>query len=123
MIANLSVTGQFPEIAARLWDVDPSTTPRRSSRAACTARLQSGGRQVFQLHPGAWHFAAGHIPKLELLGQDSPYVRASNGQFSIAVCDLQLRLPVHDAPGSSPAVGQPLPSSVPPSWRGAGGPP
>ena len=29
-------------------------------------------------------------------------MRASNGQFSIAVSDLQLRLPVHDAPGSSP---------------------
>jgi hypothetical protein len=55
---------------------------------------------VFQLHPGAWHFAAGHIPKLELLGQDSPYVRTSNGQFSISVSDLQLRLPVHEAPGT-----------------------
>ena len=55
---------------------------------------------MFQLHPGAWHFAAGHIPKLELLGQDSPYVRTSNGQFSISVSDLQLRLPVHEAPGA-----------------------
>ncbi len=66
------------------------------------------GVQVFQLHPGAWHFAAGHIPKLELLGQDSPYVRTSNGQFSISVSDLQLRLPVHEAPGSVPGVGAPL---------------
>jgi hypothetical protein len=63
---------------------------------------------VFQLHPGAWHFAAGHIPKLELLGQDSPYVRTPNGQFSISVSDLQLRLPVHEAPGTSPGVGAPL---------------
>ncbi len=64
-------------------------------------RVTAGRPQVFQLHPGAWHFAAGHIPKLELLGQDSPYARTSNGQFSIAVSDLQLRLPVHEAPGAA----------------------
>ncbi len=108
VVATLGLTGEFPEIAARLWDVNPSTNTE-TLVARGVYRVQSGGRQVFQLHPGAWHFAAGHIPKLELLGQDAPYARASNGQFSIAVSDLQLRLPVHDAPGSTPAVGQPLP--------------
>ena len=48
------------------------------------------GRQLFQLYPPAWHFPAGHIPKLELLGQDSgqipaDYTRPSNGVFSIEV--------------------------------------
>jgi hypothetical protein len=111
VIANLNVTGQFPIIAARLWDVDPSTG-NETLVARGVYRLDSSapnGLQVFQLHPGAWHFAAGHIPKLELLGQDSPYVRSSNGQFSISVSDLQLRLPVHEAPGTAPGVGAPLP--------------
>jgi len=108
VVATLSVTGQFPEIASRLWDVDPATNSE-TLVARGIYRVASGGRQVFQLHPGAWHFAAGHIAKLELLGQDAPYARASNGQFAIAVSGLQLRLPVHDAPGSSPGVGKPLP--------------
>jgi hypothetical protein len=111
VIANLDVTGQFPIIAARLWDVDPSTG-NQTLVARGVYRLDSSapnGLQVFQLHPGAWHFAAGHIPKLELLGQDSPYVRTSNGQFTISVSDLQLRLPVHEAPGAAPGVGPPLP--------------
>ena len=108
VVATLNVTGEFPEVAARLWDVDPGTNTE-TLVARGLYRVQSSGRQVFQLHPGAWHFAAGHTAKLELLGQDAPYARASNGQFSIAVSTLQLRLPVHDAPGSSPAVGQPLP--------------
>lgn len=108
VVATLNVTGEFPEVAARLWDVDPATNTE-TLVARGLYRVQSSGRQVFQLHPGAWHFAAGHNAKLELLGQDAPYARASNGQFSIAVSTLQLRLPVHDAPGSSPAVGQPLP--------------
>ncbi len=113
MIANLSVTGQFPFIAARLWDVDPSTNTE-TLVARGVYRIDSSapdGLQVFQLHPGAWHFAAGHIAKLELLGQDSPYVRTSNGQFSISVTDLQLRLPVHEvpgAPGTPSSVNRPL---------------
>jgi X-Pro dipeptidyl-peptidase-like protein len=111
VIANLNVTGQFPIIAARLWDVDPSTG-NETLVARGVYRLDSSapnGLQVFQLHPGAWHFAAGHIPKLELLGQDSPYVRTSNGQFSISVSGLQLRLPVHEAPGTAPGVTSPKP--------------
>jgi hypothetical protein len=108
VVATLDVTGEFPEVAARLWDVNPATNTE-TLVARGVYRVQSSGRQVFQLHPGAWHFAAGHVPKLELLSQDAPYARASNGQFSIAVTGLQLRLPVHDAPGSSPAVVSPLP--------------
>lgn len=95
VVATLGVTGQFPEIASRLWDVNPATNTQ-TLVARGVYRVASGGRQVFQLHPGAWHFAAGHIAKLELLGQDAPYARASNGQFAIAVSGLQLRLPVHD---------------------------
>jgi len=102
VIASLNVTGQYAFIAARLWDVDPSTGSE-TLVARGVYRIDSSapdGLQVFQLHPGAWHFAAGHIPKLELLGQDSPYVRTSNGQFTISVSDLQLRLPVHEVPGA-----------------------
>jgi dienelactone hydrolase len=102
VIANLNVTGDYAFIAARLWDVDPASGTE-TLVARGVYRIDSSapdGLQVFQLHPGAWHFAAGHIPKLELLGQDSPYVRTSNGQFTISVSDLQLRLPVHEVPGA-----------------------
>jgi dienelactone hydrolase len=116
VVADLNVTGQFAFIAARLWDVDPgSGTETLVARGVY--RIDSSapdGVQVFQLHPGAWHFAAGHIPKLELLGQDSPYVRTSNGQFSISVSDLQLRIPVHEtpgAPGVPASVTSPLPAA------------
>jgi X-Pro dipeptidyl-peptidase-like protein len=110
VIANLNVTGSFAFIASRLWDVDPATNTE-TLVARGLYRIDSGnpdGLQVFQLHPGAWHFAAGHVPKLELLGQDSPYARTSNGQFQIQIADLQLRLPVHEPPGSVPGVGRPL---------------
>jgi dienelactone hydrolase len=101
--ATLRATGTFPIVAERLWDVDPATGSE-TLVARGVYRLDAShpnGRQVFQLHPGAWHFAAGHIPKLELLGRDVPYVRASNGTFQITVSDLTLQLPVHDVPGAA----------------------
>jgi hypothetical protein len=110
--ADLNVTGEFAYVASRLLDVDPATNTE-TLVARGVYRIDPNvpnGRQVFQLHPGAWHFAAGHVPKLELLGQDSPYTRASNGVFSISVSNLSLRLPVHEtrgAPGAPPGVNRP----------------
>ena len=74
---------------------------RRWWRAGCSvAKVGSRARkQVFQLHGNGWKFAAGHVPKLELLPYDSPYGRQSNGQGEVIVSDLQLRLPVRDRPG------------------------
>lgn len=105
--ASLALTGTYPVIAGRLWDVDP-TAGTETLVARGLYRVTAGDTQTFQLHPGAWHFAAGHIPKLELLSQDAPYGRTSNGQFSIAVSKLNLTLPVHDVPGTPPAVRAPL---------------
>jgi hypothetical protein len=106
VIANLSVSGSYPFIAARLWDVGPSAGTE-TLVARGLYRVSAGGSQVFQLHPGAWHFAGGHIAKLELLGQDPPYARTSNGQFTITVSHLQLRLPVHEVPGAPGTPGTP----------------
>ena len=95
--ADLQATGDYPYIAERLLDVDPSTnTETLVARGVYRISASTpNGVQTFQLHPGAWHFAAGHMPELELLGRDAPYLRPSNGTFSISVSDLQLRLPVH----------------------------
>ena len=100
--ADLNVTGNYAYIAARLLDVDPATNTE-TLVARGVYRIDSNapeGRQMFELHPAAWHFAAGHVPKLELLGQDaggSPadYLRPSNGVFSISVSNLKLQLPIH----------------------------
>ncbi len=118
VIANLKVTGKFAYIAARLLDVNlAKNTETLVARGVYRIDPnRPNGLQVFQLHPNAWHFAAGHVPKLELLGQDAPYTRPSNGVFSISVSKLQLRLPVHEVPGSRgtlPVVKKPLPVVTP----------
>jgi X-Pro dipeptidyl-peptidase (S15 family) len=114
---KFAVTGATPvdsQIAARLWDVAPGGQQTLVARGLY--RPVGSGAEAFQLHADGWKFAAGHQPKLELLGQDSPYARASNGSFTIAASDVELRLPVANEPGSAPAVGTP---SVLPLPKGA----
>ena len=111
--ADLQVTGEFAYIAARLVDVDPTTNLKTLvSRGAYRIDPKApNGRQTFQISANGWHFAAGHFPQLELLGRDAPFLRPSNGVFSIAVSNLDLRLPVHEVPG---ARGTPSEVSRPP---------
>jgi hypothetical protein len=105
--ADITATGPFPEIVARLLDVAPSGDQTLIARAIY--RPDAEGRQIFQLHPNGWHFAAEHVPKLQLLGRDVPYARASNGQFQIEVSNLLFRMPVREQPGSGGQVKTPDP--------------
>ncbi len=98
--ARFAVTGREPALAARLWDVAPGGATQ-TLVARALYRPRPGKHQVFQLHPNGWHFAAGHVPKLELVGRDSPYGRPSNFDWSIAVSDLKLRLPVREKAGGA----------------------
>jgi hypothetical protein len=98
VIAKLETTGEFPQVAARLWDVAPDGSQTLVARGVYRPTAET--RQVFQLHPNGWRFEAGHVPKLELLGQDAPYARPSNGAgFTVKVKQLRLELPVRDRPG------------------------
>ena len=108
VVADITSAGSDSQIAARLLDVDTSTNTqtlvaRGLWRPAITATPE---RQVFQLHPNGYRFADGHVVKLELLPKDSgtglgnSYGRSSNNQQNVTIENLQLRLPVRDAPGS-----------------------
>ena len=122
VIADLKLTGAFPHVVARLWDVAPGGTQTLVARGLY--RPTANGRQVFQLHPNGWRFAAGHTAKVELLGKDVPYARPSNGTFSVEVSKVDIRLPVAEKPGTGP-VTAPAPNFKPgdvfpfrPPWRG-----
>jgi hypothetical protein len=102
VIADITSPGQNSQIAARLLDVDPvANTQTLVARGLWRPQISAGpARQVFQLHPNGYRFADGHVAKLELLPGDYPYGRTSNGQASVTVENLQLRLPVVEQPGS-----------------------
>jgi predicted acyl esterase len=121
--ATLQASGAFPQLAARLWDVAPDGNQTLVARSVF--RPNGDKREVFQLHGNGWRFAAGHTAKLQLLGRDAPYARASNGAFTLTVSDIDVRLPVVERPGENPAVLAPLPYALPagarlaPGFRGA----
>jgi fermentation-respiration switch protein FrsA (DUF1100 family) len=91
--ATVNTTGQFGELVGRLWDVLPDGSQRLISRGVYRLTDNQQGQVTFQLHGNGYQFAAGDTVKLELLGRDAPYYRASNGTFTIDVSNLTVALP------------------------------
>jgi hypothetical protein len=101
VIAHFRLPGANSQVAARLVDVAPDGQKTLVARGLWRPAVSSHPvRQVFQLHPNGWHFDQGHVARLELLPDDAPYGRASNGQQDVRVHNLELRLPVVERPGS-----------------------
>jgi predicted acyl esterase len=114
IVADINSAGPNSQVAARLLDVAPDGTETLVARALYRPDINSdlaATRQVFQLHPDGWKFAAGHVAKLELLPNDAPYGRASNGQLPVMVSNLELRLPVLEQPNG--VISSPAPKIVP----------
>jgi acetyl esterase/lipase len=119
IVADINSISPTSQIAARLFDLSPTGGDETLiARGTYRPEINTGTettRQVFQLHPGAWKVAAGHVVKLELLPNDSPYSRNSNGQGPVNISNLELRLPVLETPGTGP-VQNPAPKVVPPDY-------
>lgn len=117
IVAHIESPSPNSEIAARLVDESPEGTETLIARGLY--RPVGGSQEiVFQLHPQGYHFAAGHVAKLELLPSDLPYGRFSNLQTNVTVNSLELRLPVMDQPGSLGGLVQtPQPKVVPAGYQ------
>jgi hypothetical protein len=98
VIADLTVTGaaESSMIAARLVDVDANGDELLVARGVY--RPDASGQQVFQLAPMGLHIPSDHHLQLELMGQEAPTRRVSNVPFSIEVANLDVRIPVAEAP-------------------------
>jgi predicted acyl esterase len=124
VIARFTLPGDTSQVAARLLDVAPGGTETLVARGLWRPATGGPRRQVFQLHPNGWRFAAGHVPKLELLAADADgaplanYGRPSDGQQPVTVSGLQLRLPVVERPGARRGlVRAPAPKVLPRGYR------
>jgi predicted acyl esterase len=91
--ATIKTTGPFGELVSRLWDVLPSGEQRLISRGVYRLAESQAGTITFQLHGNGYQFPSGDTVKLQLLGRDAPYYRASNGVFSVEVSNLTVSLP------------------------------
>jgi hypothetical protein len=94
--ATIKDLGPFGEIAARLWDVTPGGEQRLITRGVWRiGPLEENATSTitFQLHGNGYEFPAGDTVKLQLLGRDAPYYRASNGSFAIEASNVTVTLP------------------------------
>jgi fermentation-respiration switch protein FrsA (DUF1100 family) len=91
--ATISSSGQFGQIAARLWDISPEGTQLLVSRGVYALTNSQTGKIEFQLHGNGYRFAPGHTVQLELLGRDSPYYQPGNFPFSVRTAKLTVTLP------------------------------
>jgi pimeloyl-ACP methyl ester carboxylesterase len=106
--AKIAISGQFPLLTGRLLDVAPDGTQTLVARNVF--RPADGATSlVWQLNAGAWHFAKGHRPRFEILGRDVPYMRASNGQFTIKISNATIWLPTHERKGNGIRKARKLP--------------
>ena len=71
----------------------PNGEQRLITRGVYRLTENQTGTITFQLHGNGYEFAAGDTIKLELLGRDAPYYRASNGAYDIEVSNLTASLP------------------------------
>jgi hypothetical protein len=121
IVADLNSPSPTSQLATRLVDIAPSGNETLIARGLYRPEINSGTattRQVWQLHPNGWKVEAGHIVKLELLPADQPYGRNSNGQGTITVSNLELRIPVLEQPGTlSGLVDDPAPKDVPAGYQ------
>jgi len=94
--ATITDLGPFGEIAARLWDVTPGGEQRLISRSVWRvgeSEENTTSTITFQLHGNGYEFPKGDTVKLQLLGRDAPYYRASNGAFTIEATNVTVSLP------------------------------
>ena len=107
VIAKIAQAGTDSQLAARLVDVSPDGSLKTLVNRALWRPGATGDHQVFQLQPNGWKVEPGHRLRLELLPGDygaaplSTFGRPSDGQQQARVSDLELRVPVLEAPGSA----------------------
>jgi hypothetical protein len=106
--AKIATTGPNGQLDARLWDVGPDNQQTLVTRGVYRLTDNQTGTVLFQLFGNAYRFEAGHTVKLELLGNDEPYLRKSNTEFTVDVSNLRLELPTLERPGATSQIGRPL---------------
>ncbi|MGH9046756.1 MAG: CocE/NonD family hydrolase, partial [Acidimicrobiales bacterium] len=102
--AKLHITGDYPELVGRLWDVAPDGTRQIVEMGAFRPSVnQARGTPTsatavesisFDLPPNDYDIAVGDTLELELVGSNAPFFRPSNGAFSISVSELRATVPL-----------------------------
>ena len=95
--ARIRARGDNGQVVARLWAISEAGH-QLVSRGVYRLRDDQSGRLRLSMHPAGWRFAKGTRFRLELLGRDVPFVRASSTPFRVRISRLSLVLPTAEKP-------------------------
>ncbi len=115
LTVDFATTGTDAELNARLWDVAPDGSTetlvgREAYRYASAANTP--GRVTYQISGNAWQFQAGHTLRLEVLGNDQPYLQQDNIPSVTTISTVRLNLPIRTGPADTGGAGAP-PTATP----------
>jgi len=95
---TFTATGPDVPLSVRLWDVAGDRSVQGLVTRA-TYRVRGRARRPkkirFQLAPQGYRFPAGHIVKVEVTANDTPYMQKSNVPARVSVERLSLTLPLY----------------------------
>jgi predicted acyl esterase len=94
---TVGLNGTNAELAARLWDVDPTTGEMTLITRAVYRLVGTPGqtmRIAYELWPTGWQLPAGHQLRLELTPNDAPTWRADNLPATLSLSHVSLTVPV-----------------------------
>jgi predicted acyl esterase len=84
------------ELNSRLWDVAPGGTRTLVTRGAYRGGPSLGPATfTYEMFGNAWRVRPGHVLQLELLQDDSTFLRPDNIPSTVTVERLGVRVPVH----------------------------
>lgn len=95
--ADVRLLGTNAELAASLWDVDPTTGEQTLVTRSVKRLVGAVGQTLpvaFELWSTAWPLQAGHELQLQLTQDDAPTWRPDNEPSALVISHLQLRVPV-----------------------------
>jgi hypothetical protein len=93
---SADISGTDAQVAVRVWDVAPGGKAQGLVTRGVYRVDGAGGkgrRLHFEAAPAVYRFAAGHRIKLEITGNDSPYLLANHQQSKITIRRVVLDLP------------------------------
>jgi predicted acyl esterase len=93
---RLTYTATAPdfELNARLWDVGPDGTMTLIDRGAYRGGPATSGTIEYELFGNAWRLEPGHTLRLELLQDDSTYLRPDNVPSTVTIHTARIELTV-----------------------------
>jgi predicted acyl esterase len=101
---EITQTGSYGQLIARLWDEAPDGSRVLVTRGVYRTVPGQTGHVTFQLFGGGWHFEPGHTARLDLAGTEAPFFNVAATPFETQISNVRVSLPTAERPDGGEIV-------------------